>query len=769
MQEHKKYGIWTEIDEITVRLECREEIFHPEGITIPQELLNFWGSPTEDTEVSLSFGGYEYILNLNVDNDSKHVQLIFDPYLEEEWRNYFDGTYCLDISKKLTEIGNGKKGKHKSILIGMYDAIFSHNKTGKRTKREQQIDPSKYDPELSAETYYDVLSDKDIIRHNWVESLYDLYQMPDHEGTCKKLEIRYGNAAWHYLKNYSNLGTCLVKATGRKAPEEYCIPKYWPILFTRKTITENGQEHFCYKLREPVQTAIRLLEKNGFFTKEKASMNQVKLNTILYGPPGTGKTYYSVIYAVAICEGKLVEEVENENYKDILARYREYMSEGRIAFTTFHQSYGYEEFIEGIRPVLSEKAQSNKNELKYILHDGIFKKLCKSAQKAKEGIIPYDENTKVWLVWLDESTKEQCFQDNVIKFKDSGDEFGDEARLNLLKQIKKGDLVLSYIGIDGKCDNFGIVQDSSPSFEYSEDENGYWVRKTEWNNNVDFFIVESILGTKAFARRKGIDKIVGLSIEDIIDLIESSLKETPLRPAKEECPDDQNNSYVLIIDEINRGNISKILGELITLIEETKREGAEEAIEAVLPYSGQTFSVPNNVYIIGTMNTADRSIALMDTALRRRFSFVEMMPNTKVLEDIGIGNVVINGVSLNIARMLNVINERIEYLYDREHTIGHAFFRKLADAPSIETLSMVFEENIIPLLQEYFYEDYEKIQLVLGDNGKEDEYKFILDKAVNERDVFNGDTDLGLSEKKFEVQHEAFKKVYSYKLIGKGI
>ena len=192
-------------------------------------------------------------------------------------------------------------------------------------------------------------------------------------------------------------------------------------------------------------------------------------------------------------------------------------------------------------------------------------------------------------------------------------------------------------------------------------------------------------------------------------------------------------------------------------------------MEAILPYSGEVFSVPKNVYILGTMNTADRSIALMDTALRRRFEFKEMMPDSEVLERLGVGTIVIDGEELNVAAMLDMINQRIEYLFDREHTIGHAFFTKLADDPSLDTLAGIFEKNVIPLLQEYFYEDYEKIQLILGDNAKEDEFKFILDKPLKIKDIFNGNPDIDLPEKGYEIQHNAFHKLASYKLIGKDL
>ena len=179
--------------------------------------------------------------------------------------------------------------------------------------------------------------------------------------------------------------------------------------------------------------------------------------------------------------------------------------------------------------------------------------------------------------------------------------------------------------------------------------------------------------------------------------------------------------------------------------------------------------MPKNVYILGTMNTADRSIALMDTALRRRFEFAEMMPNSEVLKSLGAGMIAVGNDTLNVARMLEIINKRIEYLFDREHTIGHAFFTKLAEDPSLETLAGIFEKNVIPLLQEYFYEDYEKIQLVLGDNTKEDEFKFILDRNIKPQDIFNGNVDIDLPEKGYIIQHEAFMKLQSYKQIGKDL
>lgn len=346
-------------------------------------------------------------------------------------------------------------------------------------------------------------------------------------------------------------------------------------------------------------------------------------NMILYGPPGTGKTYNTVNYAVAIIDNEKIEDVEKRSYKEVFKRYLELKSLGKIAFTTFHQSYGYEEFIEGIKPVIEgEGIHSDSSDVKYKYSDGVFKKFCNKAKKINGYSLENGENTEL--------------------------------------------------------------------------------------------IIEG-----------------------------------------------NNAPYVFIIDEINRGNISKIFGELITLIESTKRLGEEEETTALLPYTSEEFGVPNNVYILGTMNTADRSIALMDTALRRRFKFIEMMPNSSVIDDMNISDI----EGINISKMLDTINERIEYLFDREHTIGHAYFTPLKKEPTLNKLASIFQNKIIPLLQEYFYEDYEKIQLVLGDNAKEDQFKFILDTTINVRNVFKGNPDIDLPEKKYEIQKSAFDKAESYKQI----
>ena len=539
-------------------------------------------------------------------------------------------------------------------------------------------------------------------------------------------------------------------------------------IFSKAYNIENLPEEF--ELREDLKNMIDIYKEfvslKNSISKNKQdkerngkNMNNSGLNTILYGPPGTGKTYNTVNYAVAICENKSIEDVQSEEYEKVLHRYNELKKEGRIAFTTFHQSFGYEEFIEGIKPIVGDE----KKDIGYTIEAGIFKKFCVTA--GKKAIIaaknmPDVSNAKVWCVLLDKrgvsDLKKKCFEEGSIRIGWDKEpetittdtvglnEMARRVLLNFQDEMDIGDIIVTQRS-NKTIDGIGIVMGD---YEYVKEE-GLWPRKrkVKWlmiGKKIN--ITELNAGIKL--DRKSVYPLDRISADKILSLVNNP-KEVVLEP------------FVFVIDEINRGNISKIFGELITLIEDTKREGKVEQASAVLPYSGEFFSVPSNVYILGTMNTADRSIALMDTALRRRFQFVEMMPNTDILK-----NVTVDGVE--IAPILEKINERITFLYDREHTIGHAFFIKLIDSPDINTLGSIFEKSIIPLLQEYFYEDYQKIQLILGDNEKSDpSIKFILDEKIKVKSVFKGDaTDvIDLPEKKYTINKEAFLNIESYKQI----
>ena len=234
-----------------------------------------------------------------------------------------------------------------------------------------------------------------------------------------------------------------------------------------------------------------------------------------------------------------------------------------------------------------------------------------------------------------------------------------------------------------------------------------------------------------------------------------------------------NQRFAMVIDEINRGNISKIFGELITLIEPDKREGSEHAISVTLPYSGESFSVPPNVDIIGTMNTADRSLALLDTALRRRFDFVPVMPDARDDEGAPLFGlrVTLGEQVIDVPQMLTVINQRVETLYDRDHCIGHAYFTSLAKVPDgderLVALSQVFSNRIIPLLEEYFFEDWQKIRLVLADNQKPEATRFVVESKDHEEDLarlFGSDhgLDTYATKQRYVVQDASFTDPDAY-------
>lgn len=610
-------------------------------------------------------------------------------------------------------------------------------------REEYYPSTEEYDPGISCEKYLELLQNENVVKKPYLDTIYYLYKMGG-EATCTQIAARYGDSAFHYNSNAKNVGRWISEATKcslYKSAEDG--GGFWAVLFIGRKTRKEEEGVWVWRLRQPLAEAIATLEEAGFFEGFIVEKNTVEydLNMILYGPPGTGKTYNTVIYSVAIVENKKLEAVQKEaeeDYYSVKNRFEEYKKSGRIAFTTFHQSYGYEEFIEGIKPVVD----ANTSDVGYKIEPGIFKRFCENA-----GIVTEEAKTNNDTVWVIRNRagdkdvasdfEENLYSEGIIKIENTEDK---KRQCDFFSVMSAGDWVV--LGRNYSINAIGVIKDD----EVEEIDDGvfHFQRKVDWK----------VTGLQEDCR----DINRGKSISNFA-VAKSWMKVKDLQKyitgeAKNEC------SYVFIIDEINRGNISKIFGELITLIEDTKREGMLEAASAILPYSRDTFSVPANVYILGTMNTADRSIALMDTALRRRFSFVEMMPDVDVLEGITVSD---DGDTLNVSEMLRAINDRIEYLYDREHTIGHAFFTRLRNDNSIECLADIFKNNVVPLLQEYFYEDYEKIQLVLGDNDKSsDEYKFVLDRKVNESSLFKKSPQLDLHEKTYEIQKEAFSKLQSY-------
>ena len=306
--------------------------------------------------------------------------------------------------------------------------------------------------------------------------------------------------------------------------------------------------------------------------------------------------------------------------------------------------------------------------------------------------------------------------------------FAAQAMLYFKNQMNVGDIVIIPIGLS----QIQAIGQVTGEYEYRPEllpGAGYeHFRKVKWLIKDAAIPVEKIYG-KQFSQQ---------SIYCLNNLNMGYLEKL-LSGSQEGASPGEAERYVLIIDEINRANISKVLGELITLIEPDKRLGEVNEVTVKLPYSREEFGVPANLHIVGTMNTADRSLALMDTALRRRFEFVEMMPQYQLLAKVELAGI-------EIDKLLYTMNQRIEALYDREHTIGHAFFMPLHTDPSLDTLAAIFANKIIPLLAEYFFEDWQKIRLVLGDNQKTErpELQFVTEEELenNGSALFGNSVDL---------------------------
>ena len=520
----------------------------------------------------------------------------------------------------------------------------------------------------------------------------------------------------------------------------------------------------------------KLVNNNG---NSKENMDS-PLNQILFGPPGTGKTFNTINEALNIIDPFFYNENIGDR-KKLTNRFKELLiknseeNKGQIGFCTFHQSFSYEDFVEGIKPIPTEEKT-----VYYDIQPGIFKRICQLADSSNsiikvknEGKLSWDDEQfrkasfyKLSLGALynpnDKPIYEYCRDNNLIaigfgnendfkglseseieeKCKDLNLEPTAAQQLNyFIHYLKKGNYVIigngnKYVRAIGKVTGDYEYIENSP-IQYNH------FRKVEW-----VFVDENIPIEEIYER--------GLSQKTMYKIDETALKMDFFTNKGQENFDNINTEekkYVLIIDEINRGNVSSIFGELITLIEKDKRAGCPEELEIILPYSKEPFKVPKNVYIIGTMNTADRSIEALDTALRRRFSFTEKPPKAYLIKTEGLSGelkgivkVIANGVEkdIDLESLLIKINTRLEKLIDKDHKIGHSYFLKVN---SEKTLKASFRNEIIPLLEEYFFGDYGKIGLVLGSTFVEiinhafdfasfDEYDSGIKSDLKEKKVF---------------------------------
>ncbi len=628
---------------------------------------------------------------------------------------------------------------------------------------------AEYDPKLSKEDWKKYLLEVEIPHHpSPMKMLKGIIELGG-EASCKQLADKFGGHPSVYVgcttsfgrrvKKYFNLPPCMDGEQER----------FFPFPFYGKAIDDEEGHSYIYKIRPQLLAALKELDLSKFnpnYEEGEEDMTDVAMNTILYGPPGTGKTYNTVVYAVAVIENKPVASIKAESYSAVLERYNAYKADGLIEFTTFHQSYGYEEFIEGIKPVMD--SDDEHSDIQYSIEDGLFKAFCNKASmpvtKKANVDLGLNKTPTIWKVSLwstgDNPTRTECLENGHIRigWDDYGPDITDDTDFSenggknvlnsFIYKMKVGDIVFSCYS-STTIDAIGVVTGDYEWCDGQFDDGLNRMRKVNWIvKGINEDIVEINGGSTMTLSTVYKLKV---SLADAVALIQKHL------PATVQMDDKRN--HVFIIDEINRGNISKIFGELITLIESSKRIGQAEGMKAKLPYSQQLFGVPDNVYIIGTMNTADRSIATIDTALRRRFRFKEMMPDAGVLSGISVDDI-------SIAEMLSRMNKRIAVLYDREHTIGHAYFIPLRDNPTIEQLAEIFENAIVPLLQEYFYEDYEKIRLVLGDNNKDNKDVQFIVAVENDYNELFGSTDIGFDDSvTYEINRSAFDKIEAYRSI----
>lgn len=620
------------------------------------------------------------------------------------------------------------------------------------------------------------------------------------------------------------------------------------------------------------------IEKHREQSQERAMHHP--LNQIFYGPPGTGKTYSTVKAAVDIVDPEFASV--NKSRSDIKARFDQLVDRGDVKFVTFHQSFSYEDFVEGIRADVDDEGR-----IRYIVADGIFKQICEAASVkiTREQVSDIDiTGRRVWKMSLGNATGsdsyifDECIRSNVALlgygnrldfqgctsrqdildvFKAGQVDLGPDsysvtavnAFVNLMRVgdivvVSEGNLKLRAIG--EVIGDYRIADRPDASDDYVQSRAMRWLRvykpalmaervldgqfsqRTLYELRAPVLRTSSLQGLlsadDAVARHQTghfvegekvgsysvmrsssdvlkllkpgpgnkvlelggelIEKLVGyvrsgaISVADIRGKTAmSKLKDSSLDPhivngyanvlgpvvqkivsgnvsSPKHMPE-RAGAKVLVIDEINRGNVSRIFGELISLVEPSKRAGADEALQVTLPYSKTSFSVPDNLYIIGTMNTADRSLAAMDVALRRRFSFVEMLPDATALADI-----VIEGVS--VQQLFELLNKRIAALLGREHCLGHAYFIPLKSNRSVDALATAFKGQIMPLLQEYFFDDWQKIALVLNDHRKSPANRFIVEDQSDAEALFGSGHDVVGSLARWQINVEAFDRIESY-------
>jgi len=436
-------------------------------------------------------------------------------------------------------------------------------------------------------------------------------------------------------------------------------------------------------------------------------------NIVLYGAPGTGKTYDVPELAVRLCDPSFM--AAEPSREEIVSRYNQLKTEKRIAFTTFHQSLDYEDWIEGLRPVVNEN-----NQVTYEIESGIFKKLCEEAERpvVKDKQVGIADNAVVWKVSLagtgDNPVRSDCMKNSYIRigWDGYGPVISDETDWSIyngegkqildayINKMKIGDIVMSCYSSQ-TIDAIGVV---AGEYEFEDKFPNYKrVRRVNWLvKNINENIVEMNDGKTMV--ESSVYRLNSITLNDVKSILEKYDTSSKM--------EENDKTYVMVIDELNRGNVSKVFGELITLLEADKRKGRINAESVVLPYSKKGFHIPNNVYLIATMNTADRSLGSLDYAIRRRFAFIAEKPFG--LEVDGFNEELFELVSSlfvknfdeykesgwDLTMKLEPADTLSEEYKPEDVWIGHSYFLMQDEEGEDNTSNRLLYE-IIPLLEEY--------------------------------------------------------------------
>ena len=521
--------------------------------------------------------------------------------------------------------------------------------------------------------------------------------------------------------------------------------------------------------REALKGQNKQCEQRSSSMKKSATA----LNQILFGPPGTGKTHNTINQALAILAPDFLAQNSGndpETRKRLKAEFDRFVTAERVRFVTFHQSFSYEDFVEGLRA----DSDTETGQVRYSVESGVFKRLCDDARTRPASDLGVRGNPAIWKISINGTgsspTKSYCLDNGEarIGWGETGDlrggyeqnayyqslGGGDKGTLSYFaEQMVVGDILLCIHSAE-QIGSIGVV---TGDYRYEAQVPAGVIGDYQHVRSVRWLYRDINLSILPLndERQFTLKTVYAMSRFTWADLL-SYLQQQGVKPVESvTVAGADSEPYVLIIDEINRGNVSRIFGELITLIEESKREGADEALSVKLPYSKKPFSVPKNVYLIGTMNTADRSLAGLDIALRRRFVFREMPPQPELLDDVEVAG-------LNIGQLLRVMNQRIEVLLDRDHCLGHAYFMPLQKDGSQARLELIFRNQILPLLQEYFFEDWQRIAWVLNDQRKAPNDQFIQERTSFAEALFGRDVGQGLAASYWTLNDEAFERMEAY-------